>query len=376
MKRVIETSHAIALAVKLARVKVIPMYPITPQTHIVERLAEFINNGTLDAKMIHVESEHSAISALQGALLSNVRAFTATSSQGLALMFEILQIISGMRLPAVMVIANRALSAPINIWNDHSDAFAVRDQGWMQIFAETAEEALDSVLMAYKLAESKEVQIPIMVNIDGYSLSHVYEPVDIPSQTLVDSFLPKFKLEDYLDINNPKTFGPIGFPDSYMYFKEAQHKAMKNAEKRIKEINREFKKKFKRSYGNGLVEEYKIEDAETVFVCLGSICGTAREAVDQLRVKGKKAGLLKLRYIRPWPSKSIRKALNKAEKIAVFDRAFSFGSEAPLYTELKATLQDKQINSYVVGLGGRDVTIEHFKKAYRMCSKNKNGWLY
>ena len=228
MRKLIETSDAVAQAAMLCRPLVIPMYPITPQTHIVEKLASLISDGNLDAEMIHTESEHSAMSAAIGASAAGVRVFTATASQGLALMHEVLFIASGMRFPIVMAVANRSLSAPINIWNDQQDSIAERDSGWIQFYVETAQEAMDTTIMAYKIAENKDVLLPVMICIDGFTLSHVFEPVDIPEQKAIDRFLPKYEPGDKLDVKNPKSFGPIAFPDTFAGFRKMQDEDRKS----------------------------------------------------------------------------------------------------------------------------------------------------
>ncbi len=382
MKKVIEASMAVAVAVKLCKPDVIPMYPITPQTHIVERLADFINDGELNSEMIHVESEHAAISAALGVSAAGSRVFTATASQGLALMHEVLHIVSGMRLPVVMAVANRALSAPINIWNDHQDSVSARDTGWIQLYVESAQEALDTTIMAYKLAESKDVLLPVMVCLDGFTLSHVYEPVDIPKQTKVTAFVKRYKpYYSYLDPKKPLTLGPVGFPDSFMEFKLDQQKAMKKAETNIKKISLEFKKAFGRSYGNGLIEQYRMRDAKTAIIAMGTICGTARVVVDELRKKGEKVGLIKLKCFRPFPEAELKKALKKVSKCIVLDRNISLGHEGALYSELKSAMYGSGLSVYgfIAGLGGRDVKKEHIAKAFNIASSKKQkdeiAWL-
>jgi pyruvate ferredoxin oxidoreductase alpha subunit len=379
-RKVIEASEAVALGVKLSRPSVIPMYPITPQTHIVERLAEYINDGDLDSGMIHVESEHSAMSAAVGAQATGVRTFTATASQGLALMNEILFIASGMRLPIVMAIANRALSAPINIWNDHSDSFAARDSGWIQIYAESAQEALDASIQAYMIAEDHAVLLPVMVCIDGFTLSHVYEPVDVPEQEMVDKLLKPYKATHaYLDPKNPITQGPIGFPNAYMELKYAQHEAMLNSKNVIQEANWIYAERLGRGYGDGLVEPYKLEDAEYAIIGLGSVCGTMRVVVDELRKAGKKVGMLKVRTFRPFPTEQVKKALSTLKGVAIIDKEISFGQEGTLYSEIRSAVYDQKsliINGFIAGLGGRDITPDHLKKAFdSLSSQKKPEWL-
>jgi len=378
MKKVVEASMALALGVKLCRPDVIPMYPITPQTHIVENLSEFINNGDLESEMIDVESEHSAMSAAIGASATGVRAFTATSSQGWALMYEMLPIASGMRLPIVIALANRALSAPINIWNDHSDVMSARDQGLIQLFVESGQEALDTAIMAFKIAENRDVLLPAVVNIDGFSLSHVFEEINEPEQKQVDAFLPKYRPVHFLDINNPKTFGPIGFPDSFMEFKLAQQKAMDKALPIIKKTNSDFKKAFGRSYGNGLIELYKMNDAKQAVLCSGTIAGTARAYVDELRKKGKKAGLIKLKCLRPFPEKELQNAMKGLKSLGVIDRHISLGFKGPLFSEAKTIADSKiKISGFIAGLGGKDVSMKHFANVFSELSKSnpKGGWL-
>ncbi|MBW2971887.1 pyruvate ferredoxin oxidoreductase [Candidatus Woesearchaeota archaeon] len=375
VKKVTEASQAVAEAVKLCKPEVIAVYPITPQTHIPERISDFVNDGEFDCEMIYVESEHSALSASLGASAGGVRTYTATASQGLALMHEILHVVSGMRLPIVMNVANRALSAPINIWNDHQDSMSARDTSWIQLYVESAQEALDTTIMAFRIAEDHKVMLPIMVCLDGFTLSHVYEPVDIPDQKQVDQFLPKYVPVFKLDTKKPVTMGPIGYPDSFMDFKKQQHDAFKTAMDVIKKANADFKSKFGRSYGDGLVEKYMLDDAEYVFVGLGTICGTARSIIDKMRKAGKKAGMMKLKSFRPFPSNDIRDALKGKKAVAVFDKAVSFGNNGPVYTEIEASFCDEKkkplIHSFIAGLGGRDVTLDHIENAFNKIMKEK-----
>ncbi|MBD3309700.1 pyruvate ferredoxin oxidoreductase, partial [Candidatus Woesearchaeota archaeon] len=327
MKKVIEASEAVAMGTLLCRPDVIPMYPITPQTHIVERLADYINDGLLDSEMIHVESEHAALSAAIGVSAAGSRTFTATASQGLALMHEVLFVTSGMRLPVVMAIANRALSAPINIWNDHQDSMSARDAGWIQMYVESAQEALDTIIMAYKVAEDHKVLTPAMVCLDGFTLSHVYEPVDIPKKKDVRSYLPEFRPFHVLDPKKPVTMGPIGYPDSYMDFKIQQQHGLMQAMKLIVKANKDFKQKFGRSYGNGLIEKYRLEDAEYAIMAAGTVCGTIRTVVDELRKNGIKTGMIKLKTFRPFPEDDIIKALSGLKAVGIIDRNISLGQE-------------------------------------------------
>ncbi len=375
---VVEASMALALGAKLCRPKVIPMYPITPQTHIVERLADFINNGEMEAEMIHVESEHSALAAFIGSEAAGVRTYTATSSQGLALMYEILPIVSGNRMPGVMSVANRALSAPINIWNDHSDAVSARDQGWIQLFVESTQEAIDTTIQLYKICENHEVLLPGMVCIDGFTLSHVCERAIVPEQEAVDEFLPEYKPKIMLDPEKPVSIGPIAFPDSFMEFKKQQQEAMEKALPLIGKVHDEFAKKFGRSYGNGLLEQYRMDDAEYALIGMGTLTGTARVAVDEMRKEGKKVGLIKLKSLRPFPKEELIKATEKLQGLAVIDRHFSLGFEGPLYTDTRSALYGKgiRIKNFIAGLGGRDIDIKRLKKALNDTINGKEGgWL-
>ena len=379
-RMVVEASHAIALGAKLCRPEVIPMYPITPQTHVVEDLAQMINDGELNAEMIDLESEHSAASAMIGAVAAGSRCFTATSSQGLALMFEMLPIISGMRLPGVMAVANRALSAPINIWNDHSDAVSARDQGWIQLWVESSQEAIDTVIQGFKISEDRNVQMPLMVCFDGFTLSHVFEPVDIPDQKQVDGFLPKFSPVFKLDTENPLTFGSISFPDSFMHFKKQQQEAMLNGLDVIKKANLDFKKAFGRGYGDGLIDLYRMDDAEYAVMGMGTLCGTARVAIDKLRAQGKKVGLVRLRSLRPFPAKELQEAVKNLNALAVIDRHISLGQEGPLFTDVRSAIycNDISINGYIAGLGGRDITVKLFERVFKDLEerKQKGAWLF
>jgi len=372
-KKVIEASEAVAIGAKLCKPKVMAVYPITPQTHIPEKIATFVYNGKMDTELINVESEHSALSATLGASATGVRTFTATASQGLALMHEILFVTSGMRLPVVMAVANRALSAPINIWNDHQDSIAARDSGWIQFYVESAQEALDTIIIAYKVAENQDILTPAMVCLDGFTLSHVFEPAQIPTQKEVDEFLPKYKPLFKLDPKNPVTMGPIAYPNTYMDFKLQQQQAMQKSLEEIKKVQSEFFKKFKRTYGNGLIEAYKTEDADYAIVAMGTICSTAKDTIDQLRKKGRKVGLIKVKTYRPFPEKDIIEATKNLKAVAVLDRNISLGHDGALYTDVKAALKDCKIivNNFIVGLGGRDVRPETIITAFDETSKSK-----
>jgi len=364
MKKIISASEAIALGVKLCRPKVVSIYPITPQTLIPEKIADYVYDGEFDAELINVESEHSALSACIGSEATGARTFIATASQGLALMNEILFVMSGMRLPVVMAVANRALSAPISIWNDHQDSISARDSGWMQFYVETSQEALDTIILAYKIAEEHKILTPAMVCLDGFTLSHVYEPVEIPSQKDVNSFLPNYKPKFTLDPKKPVTMGPIAPPNVYMEIRKKQHEAIAGALPFIKKANSDFGKLFGRKYGDGLIEGYKTKDADYAIVATGTICGTIRTVVDDLRKKGKKVGLIKLKTFRPFPEERIKKEIKNLKGLAIFDRNISAGQEGAVFSEIRG-LTEIPVHSFIAGLGGRDVTPKHIHSAFK-----------
>ncbi|MDO5824247.1 pyruvate synthase subunit PorA [Methanobrevibacter sp.] len=362
IKEVMTANKAVAEAVRLAKPQVIPVYPITPQTTISEYLAQYVADEKIDAKYVKVESEHSAISAAVGASGAGVRVFTATSSQGLMLMHEILYAAAGMRTPIVLANANRAISAPLNIWNDQQDSIAQRDAGWLQIYVENAQEALDATLMAYKISENSDVLLPSMICLDGFILTHTVEPVEIPDQESVDKFLPKYVPEHcFIDPNEPMSIGNFADPQ---YYTEARHDmeiAMNNSVEVIQKTCDEFAEIFGREYG--LIETYKTEDAEIIFVAMGSLCSTLRVMVDELREKGEKVGLLKIRAYRPFPVEEIKEAVKDCEKLAVIDKNFTFGIGGALYADLKVKI-DKEIYGFIAGLGGRDITPDYILEIY------------
>lgn len=364
-KRVgIEVSLAISEAVKLANVDAIAAYPITPQTHIVEHLSELVADGELDAAFIPVESEHSAMSVCAGTSAAGARTYTATSSQGLALMNEILFIIPALRLPVVMTIANRALSGPISIWNDHSDIMSVRDTGWIAIFAENGQEAFDLTLMSFKIAEDHRVLLPISVNLDGFTLSHVIEPHEFLDQAEVDKFLPEYKPVVQLNPDAPVSMGTVGIPEIFSEAKKCQDEVLKGSEAVIKEVFAEFGEMFGRDYK--VVETYRAEGAETLLMTMGSVSETAMEAIDQMCDKdNRKVGLIRLRLWRPFPAEVLRAAMGGIKTLAVIDRAVSFGGTAgPVAGEVRSALystdQAPYVASFIAGLGGRDITIDDF----------------
>ena len=375
MKDFLEGSQAVAKAIKLCKPGVISAYPITPQTHIVEELAQIVADGELQAQFVNVESEHSAASVVLGAVATGVRAYTATSSQGLLYMSEVLFNIAGMRLPVMLTCANRSVSAPINIWNDHQDSISMRDNGWIQFYAENHQEIVDLHLIGYRLGEYKSIMLPVMVCMDGYILTHGIETVDIPTQEEVDKFLPPYKPPYKLDPENPLTMGLLADPDYYMETRYAIQETHKDVVKLIPKLTQEFSKVFTRQY-NGLIEEYRTKDAERIIIAMGSVCGTIKEVVDELRTKAKKVGLLKITTYRPFPHQEIYEALKNIPKVAVLDRALSLGSYAPVASEIKAIFFSKKkkpkvISSFIVGLGGRDITKDSIKEIFRLLNQKE-----
>lgn len=359
----LEVSLAVSEAVKLARAEAIAAYPITPQTHIVEELAQMVADGHLDAEFIMVESEHSAMSACCGTSAVGARTYTATAAQGLALMHEMLFIASGLRLPIVMTIANRALSAPLSIWGDQSDVMAERDCGWIQVFAETGQDAFDLSVQMFKIAEDKRVLLPGIVNIDGFTLSHVIEPLELESQEDIDAFLPPYEAQVILDPRKPVTIGPVGFPEIYTEIKMQQNEALLGSYEVVLEVWAEWEKKFGRAYKP--VESYRAGDAEILINIAGALSGTARVAIDRMREEGRKVGMIRPRLWRPYPFEDMRAAVKGAKGIAVVDRALSFGGPGgPIASELRSCLyplaEKPIVASFIAGLGGRDVTIDDF----------------
>ncbi len=360
-----EVSVAIGEMVRLANADVIAAYPITPQTHIVEHLAKLVANGELDAEYIPVESEHSAMSACLGASAAGARAFTATAGQGLELMHEVLYIASSMQLPVVMTVVNRALSAPLSVWGDHSDAMSCRDTGWIQIFTENGQDVIDNILCAFRIAEDQSVLLPVMVHLDGFHISHVIEPILLPESSDVDSFLPVNKYPLPLDPAKPVAMGDFGPPFIYTEMKWAQEVNLKQSRETIVKVWQEFGNKFERYYHP--VECYRSEDAEVLLLTLGSFSETAMTAIDKMRDEGSNVGLLKLRLWRPFPFDEIRQAVAKAGVLIVLDRALSFGGlNGPVCSEIKAALYNEakrpKIVSFVGGLGGRDITVDDFQE--------------
>jgi pyruvate ferredoxin oxidoreductase alpha subunit len=360
----IEVSIAVADAVQLCNADVIAAYPITPQTHIVEHLAELVANGELDAEYIPVESEHSAMSACLGSAATGARTFTATSSQGLALMNEVLFIASGMRFPIVMAVANRALSSPLNIWGDHSDVMSVRDTGWIQIFVENGQQAVDNTICSFRIAEDRRVLLPVMIHLDGFNLTHVIEPIIMPEESEVAKFLPPNKFPLPLNPDNPVAMGDFGPPAIYIEAKWAQEMNMQASKKVIQEVWSEFNKAFGRQYLP--VEKYQTDGAKTLIMTMGSFGETASVAIDELRDEGNAIGQIRLRLWRPFPFEELRQAVKDADNLIVLDRALSVGGPAgPVASEVKAALYNMakkpKVVSFVAGLGGRDITVSGFK---------------
>ncbi len=363
-KKTVEGSIAIAEAVKNCEPDVVACYPITPSTHIAETLSGFFADGKLKS-YIATESEFASISVISGASAAGGRAFTATSSQGLALMHEAVFAAAGMRLPLVMVVGNRALSAPLNIWNDHQDSVAERDSGWIQFYCESVQEGIDTTVQAFKIAES--VMLPVMVGVDGFYLTHTVERVDVPEMEEIRKFLPKFSPKVKLDPQNPMSMGEYATPEYYQGFREDVHNDLTASKQKIADVEKEFANMFGRRYG-GLVEGYKTDDADYVIVAMGSVVGNMKEAVDEMRTNGKKVGVLKVRCFRPFPEEEVRKILEGKKHVAVFEKSYSLGSFAPLYANVMDSLyfsgKKPVMSSFVGGLGGKDVTVANIVELF------------
>jgi len=364
MKKVLEGSHAVSEAVRLAKVQVMSAYPITPQTHIVEALSEYCTDGTMKARFLCVESEHSAMAAVIGAASAGVRTFTATSSQGLALMHELLHWASAARLPIVMAEVNRALAPGWNIWMDQTDSLAQRDTGWIQLYCEDGQEVLDTTLQAFRLAE--KVNLPVMVVLDAFFLSHTFEPVDVPDQSAADRFLPPFSPRIELDTNDPFALGQMAAPTIYMEMRHSIQKAMERVPGELERVEQEFAAIFNRKYGP--MEAIHCDDAEVIMVVTGTAASTCRKVISDLRSQGEQVGMLKLRMFRPFPTDLTRRILGSAHKVAVIDRNFSFGASGIFAQEVRAALcnynEHPPVFGYIAGLGGRDVTPETLEEIY------------
>jgi len=361
-KNFISGDEAVAYAARLCRPEVIAAYPITPQTIIIEKISEFIASDEMRCQFLLMESEHSAMAASMGASMMGCRTFTATSSQGLLYMSEMLHYVSGSRFPIVMINANRTVAAPWNIYCDHRDSISERDSGWMQLYVENGQEALDTLIQAYKIAENPKILTPIMINLDGYVLTHTYELVDIPEQEDVDEFLPPYNAINKFDFNNPKSLSFTAPPEWQTEFRYQQQEAMENAKKVIEEVDEEYGNKFGRSYG-GMIDEYYVKDADYVIVAMGSVVGTSRLVVDELRKQGKKVGLVKIRSYRPFPKEYFKELGKKVKAVGVIDRDISFGYEGAVYSEVKSSLYTPGVNvktiNFIAGISGRDITKQY-----------------
>jgi len=360
-----EIALAAAEAVALCKPDVVAAYPITPNTHIPEHLSDIVAEGRIDTDFICVESEHSALSACCGASGAGARAFTATSSQGLLYMAEIVPVVPSMRLPIVMAIGNRAVSGPINIWNDHSDIMSQRDSGWISLFAADGQETIDMMIQAFKIAEHRNVMLPVNVNLDGFQLTHVVEPMMLPDQKEVDRFLPAYKPYAALHPDNIVSMGALGMPDIFNEAAMAKDQALVNSKKVILEVWKEWEEQFGRKYEP--IGAYRMKGAEVALLTLGSMGDTAEVAVDELRDKGVKAGLLKMKLWRPFPAEELIKAVKGLASLAVIDRSAPFGGACgPVCAEVKAVLYDQKerpsITNHIIGLGGRDMVVGDFVK--------------
>ena len=373
MKLCIEGSNAVARVVNMCKPGVVSAYPITPQTHIVEDLSKFKSDGEADFEFVRSESEFAAASIVLGSSASGVRSYTATSSQGLLLMTEVLFTIAGMRLPVVMTCANRAVSAPINIWNDQQDSMTVRDSGWIMLYARDNQEAIDMHPIAFRVAE--QTKIPVMVNMDGFVLTHTYEGVELPDVPNLNKYLPKYEPEEgqYLDVDNPKSLGCFATPEHYQDIRKDLFDDLEKSKKVLKTEFSNYKKLFNRGT-NELVEYYGDKKAKTVFVAMGSVNGTISQAVDELNESGKhssprlrmsgKAGVVIVKCFRPFPVEELTKHLSGAKYIAVIDKSVSLGKEGVLATEIKSLSLKGKVQSFIGGLGGRDITVEGVKGIY------------
>ena len=366
-KKFLSGDEAFAYGIRLARPDVISAYPITPQTVVVEKLSDFVEDGSLKSNFIHVESEHSALSCAMGVSAAGARAFTATSSQGLLYMAECLVYASGGRFPIVMMNANRSTALPWNIYGDQRDSLALLDSGWIQFYAQDGQEALDMALMSYYIAEHKKVQTPFMVNLDGFVLTHTYEVVDVPEQAQADEFLPSFETENKFDFERPKNLAFSAGPETNTFFKVKEHLGLLNASAVISEAEERFAKIFGRKY-SGLTENYKTEDADYIILTLGSVSGLIRQAVDELRDEGLKAGLVRIRYMRPFPVNEISAAVKNAKALAVLEKDVSFSAEGTVYTNVNSALKKIALEipskNFIGGLGGKDISLREIKDIF------------
>jgi pyruvate ferredoxin oxidoreductase alpha subunit len=370
--RMLQGARAMAEMTALCRPKVISAYPITPQTLIVEELSQIVADGDLECEFINVEGEHSAASVVLGSSAVGVRVFTSTSSQGLLLMSEVVFNIAGMRLPVVMICVNRSVSAPLNIWNDQQDSVIVRDSGWLQLYAENNQETCDLLLQAYRIAEDHRVMLPVMVCCDGYVLPHAYEIVDLPSQKEADAFLPPYDPIYKLDIHNPTTMGAYADPEKYMETRYMIQETINRSIPIVEEVARAFTKQFGRP-SPGLFENYRVDDASTVVIAMGSMAGTIKDVIDELRDEGEKVGILRLICYRPFPKEALYNALRHADNIVVMEKDISLGGSGAVATDLRSIFQGRSetpvISGFVLGLGGRDVTKQSIREAIHMAQE-------
>ena len=369
-------NEAFAYGVRLARPHVISAYPITPQTIVVEKLSEFVEDGSLKSEFIHVESEHSALSCAIGASSVGARAFTATSSQGLLYMAECLPYAAGGRFPVVMMNANRSTALPWNIYGDQRDSLSQLDSGWIQAYAENAQEALDLALMSFYIAEHRKVSTPFMANLDGFVLTHTYEVVDVPTSEQADKFLPPFETENKMSLSEPKNLGFSAGPDTNTFFKYMEHTGLLNVKGVVTEAESRFESIFGRHY-SGLTESYKTDDADYILITLGSISGLVRETVDKLREQGEKVGLLRIRYMRPFPNEEIAEAVKNAKAAAVLEKDISFGNEGTVYTNVNSALQKSGISiptsDYIGGLGGKNISQQEIENIFEELKEEKSA---
>jgi pyruvate ferredoxin oxidoreductase alpha subunit len=374
MKKVITGDHAVAIGAKLSRAEVVPAYPITPQTLIIEHIADFVNDGEMDAKFLMMESEHSVMSAAAAAEAAGARVFTATSSQGLAFMHEMVYFTAPMRLPVVMVNANRTLGGPPGIWCEYNDSMGARDSGWLQVYVEDNQEALDMIIQAYRIAEDKRVLLPVMPCLDGFILTHTVEPVDIPEQQDVDSFLPQYEPDVILDPARPAMIGTFMPAEYIMELRRQTAGAVESAKKVIKEVNDGFAARFGRDYG-GLIDTYMMDDAQAALVTMGTVTSTSRQVVDELRQEGKKVGLIKLRFFRPFPSEELKNVLKDIAAVGVVDRSLSFIGGGQAFNEVRSALYGLSIPimNHLAGLGGRDVTEMQIKSMFELTLSAAKG---
>lgn len=376
MKRFLSGDEAFAEGIRLARPQVISAYPITPQTVVVERLSDMVEEGSLQAEYVHVESEHSALSCAIGAAATGARTFTATSSQGLLYMAECLTYASGGRFPIVMMNANRSTALPWNIYGDQRDSLSLLDHGWIQGYAENNQEALDLALMAYAIAEDPAVSTPVMVNLDGFALTHTYETVDVPTLGQADAFLPPYATENRFDFDHPVNIGFSAGPEYNRYFKYWEHRDMVDAADVIERVEDRFADVFGRRY-TGMIEAYACDDADCTIVTLGSIAGLVRSVVDTLRARGHKVGLVRIRYVRPMPSTLIVDALRRTKAIAVLEKDISFGAEGTVFTNVNSALQQAGIMAptlnFIGGLGGDEITEDQVRGIYQVLQDVSEG---